>query len=107
MRVAIDAVGRLVVPKPLRDELGIGGPTELELTARDGVLELAVADVDARLEERDGTPVMIAPDTSVVIAAAAAWHESHDAAVAALDRPGVRLIGHVGFETTAALSRMP
>ena len=64
MRVAIDAVGRLVVPKPLRDELGIGGPTELELTARDGVLELAVADVDARLEERDGTPVITAPDAA-------------------------------------------
>lgn len=50
---------------------------------------------------------MIAPDTSVAIAAAAAWHEWHAAAVAALDRPDVRLIGHVAFETTAALSRMP
>ncbi len=35
-------MGRLVVPKALRAELGITGPTELEVTARDGVIELAV-----------------------------------------------------------------
>ena len=50
---------------------------------------------------------MIAPDSSVTIAAAAPWHVAHEAAVAALaaDRPS--LIAHVAFETTAALSRMP
>ena len=58
MRVAIDAVGRLVVPKSLRDELGLGGPTELDIVARDGVLELTVADSPAHVEERDGTPVI-------------------------------------------------
>jgi bifunctional DNA-binding transcriptional regulator/antitoxin component of YhaV-PrlF toxin-antitoxin module len=30
MRVAIDAVGRLLLPKPLRSELEITGATELE-----------------------------------------------------------------------------
>jgi AbrB family looped-hinge helix DNA binding protein len=60
MRIGIDAVGRLVLPKPLRDELGIAGPTELEVAARDGVIELAVADVPARVEERDGVPVIVA-----------------------------------------------
>jgi AbrB family looped-hinge helix DNA binding protein len=58
MRVAIDAVGRLVVPKPLRDELGISAATELELVARDGVLELSVADAAAHVEARGGTPVI-------------------------------------------------
>jgi predicted nucleic acid-binding protein len=50
---------------------------------------------------------VIAPDSSVTIAAAARWHVAHEAAVAALaaDRPS--LISHVAFETTAALSRMP
>jgi predicted nucleic acid-binding protein len=50
---------------------------------------------------------LIAPDSSVTIAAAAPWHVAHEAAVAALagDRPA--LIAHVAFETTAALSRMP
>jgi len=50
---------------------------------------------------------LIAPDSSVTVAAAASWHVAHDTATAALaaDQPG--LIAHVAFETTAALSRMP
>ena len=60
MRIAIDAAGRLVVPKALRDELGIGGPTELEAEARDGVIELAVADIPAQVEDRGGVPVIAA-----------------------------------------------
>ena len=59
MRIPIDAVGRLVVPKPLRSELGITGATELEVIARDGVIELAVADVPGWVEERDGDPVIV------------------------------------------------
>ena len=62
MKVAMDAVGRLVVPKPLRDELGIAGPAELEVVARDGVIELTIADVPARVEDRDGRPVIV-PDS--------------------------------------------
>jgi AbrB family looped-hinge helix DNA binding protein len=62
MRIAIDAAGRLVVPKALRDDLGIRGPTELEAQARDGVIELAVADVEARVEDRGGVPVLVADE---------------------------------------------
>ena len=50
---------------------------------------------------------MIAPDSSVAIAAAASWHEAHSTATEALAEGDVRLIAHVAFETTAALSRMP
>jgi AbrB family looped-hinge helix DNA binding protein len=42
MRTTIDAAGRLVVPKPLRDELGFAPGIELELDAVDGRLEVAV-----------------------------------------------------------------
>jgi AbrB family looped-hinge helix DNA binding protein len=59
MRVAIDGVGRLVIPKPLREELGVRGPTELELIAADGKLELTVADVPAHVEEHDGFPTIV------------------------------------------------
>lgn len=59
MRVAIDNVGRLVIPKPLREQLGVHGPTDLELTAADGRLELTVADVPAHVEDRDGLPVIV------------------------------------------------
>jgi len=42
MRTTIDAAGRLVVPKRLRDELGFSPGIELELAAVDGRLEVAV-----------------------------------------------------------------
>jgi predicted nucleic acid-binding protein len=50
---------------------------------------------------------MIAPDTSVVVAALASWHDAHAQARAVLRDQPVRLIGHVAFETTSTLSRMP
>jgi AbrB family looped-hinge helix DNA binding protein len=59
MRVAIDGVGRIVIPKSLREELGIDGPADLELTAADGRLELTVVDVPARVEEHDGFSVIV------------------------------------------------
>ena len=42
--------GRLVVPKPLREELGFAPGSELEVTAVDGHLEVAVPS-RVRLEE--------------------------------------------------------
>jgi predicted nucleic acid-binding protein len=50
---------------------------------------------------------VIAPDTSVTIAAAAPWHVAHATAVTALGAEPTSLIAHVAFETTAAMSRMP
>jgi len=50
---------------------------------------------------------VIAPDSSVVIAALAPWHEVHLLARAALAENEVKLPSHVAFETTSALSRMP
>jgi AbrB family looped-hinge helix DNA binding protein len=64
MRVAIDGVGRIVIPKPMRDALGIEGPTELELTEHDGALELTVPYIKAHLEDRDGFTVIV-PDEPV------------------------------------------
>ena len=42
MRTTIDAAGRLVIPKPLREQLGFVPGMELELDAVDGRLEVAV-----------------------------------------------------------------
>lgn len=42
MRTTIDMAGRLVVPKALREQLGFAAGSELEVTAVDGHLEVAV-----------------------------------------------------------------
>ncbi len=69
MRISIDAVGRLVVPKDVRETLGITGPAELDLTARDGLIELSVSDVPARVETRDGRPVIVVDEPMAPITA--------------------------------------
>lgn len=42
MRTTIDAAGRVVIPKPLRDQLGFTPGTELDVEAVDGRLEIVV-----------------------------------------------------------------
>ena len=59
MRTTIDKAGRIVIPKPMRDELGLAGGQEVEITARDGHLEVDVAPVRMRLADRDGAPAAI------------------------------------------------
>jgi predicted nucleic acid-binding protein len=49
---------------------------------------------------------LIAADTSVVVAAFASWHESHEPARRALDE-GARLIEHCALETYSVLTRLP
>jgi AbrB family looped-hinge helix DNA binding protein len=63
MRTTIDSAGRVVIPKPMRQELGLHGGQELEVSTRDGRIELDVPATPMRLEERDGvvTAVPVAP----------------------------------------------
>ncbi|MBI3068579.1 MAG: type II toxin-antitoxin system VapC family toxin [Betaproteobacteria bacterium] len=49
---------------------------------------------------------MKAADTSLVVAAFASWHESHEAARRALDG-GLRLVEHCALETHSVLTRLP
>ena len=49
MKVTIDKAGRLVVPKPLRDELHLAEGTTLEIRLRDGQLELEPVATPMRL----------------------------------------------------------
>jgi AbrB family looped-hinge helix DNA binding protein len=51
MRATIDAAGRLVVPKPLREQLGFAAGVELEMEAVDGRLEVSVP---SRVRVEDG-----------------------------------------------------
>lgn len=49
---------------------------------------------------------MKAADTSLVVAAFASWHQSHEAARQALDG-GLRLIEHCAVEAYSVLTRLP
>lgn len=49
---------------------------------------------------------MKAADTSLVVAAFASWHETHEAARRALDA-GLRLPEHCALETYSVLTRLP
>ena len=49
---------------------------------------------------------MKAADTSLVVAAFASWHESHEGARRVLDG-GLRLIEHCALETYSVLTRLP
>jgi AbrB family looped-hinge helix DNA binding protein len=51
MRVTIDKAGRIVVPKAMRDELGLTPDTPLDIEVVDGRLELSPPESSARLVE--------------------------------------------------------
>ena len=64
MQTTIDAAGRIVVPKPLRQELGLVPGQLLEIRASDGRLEVEVAPTPMRLEKR-GKGVVAVPETDL------------------------------------------
>jgi AbrB family looped-hinge helix DNA binding protein len=66
MEVTIDEYGRIVVPKSLRDRLGIGAGTELAIEEENGRLVLQPIPERAVLEERDGLLVSTAEVNSDV-----------------------------------------
>ena len=61
MRITIDASGRVVIPKSIRESLGLTGRRTIEIREREGVIEIEPAATAMRLEERNGHPVAV-PD---------------------------------------------
>lgn len=59
MKTTIDAAGRIVVPKRLRDELRLEPGQALEIAARDGRLEIEPQPTPMHLERRDGRLVAV------------------------------------------------
>lgn len=49
MKTAMDSAGRVVIPKPIRDRLGLVAGEPLELLERDGRLEIGPAPTPMRL----------------------------------------------------------
>ena len=52
MITTIDSAGRVVIPKALRDRLGLAAGETIELTEREGCIEIAAASTPMRLEAR-------------------------------------------------------
>jgi AbrB family looped-hinge helix DNA binding protein len=54
MKSAIDAAGRLVLPKPVREEVGLRAGDPVEITVRDGHIEIEPVPREVRITERSG-----------------------------------------------------
>jgi AbrB family looped-hinge helix DNA binding protein len=57
MRVTVDSAGRLVLPKKLRSRLALGRGGVVEVSERDGVIEIVPVPADVEVTEGDGGPV--------------------------------------------------
>jgi AbrB family looped-hinge helix DNA binding protein len=64
MKTTIDSSGRIVVPKSLRQALGLKPGQPLEIRARDGYLEIEIASTPMRLKKRDKGIVAV-PDAEL------------------------------------------
>jgi AbrB family looped-hinge helix DNA binding protein len=54
MKTTIDRAGRVVIPKSIRDELGLRGGEELDIALRDSRIEIQPNSRTVRLVKRDG-----------------------------------------------------
>lgn len=64
MKASIDSVGRIVVPKPLRDALGLTPGSTVDISRYGAGLQLLPAGRTARLVEEDG--VLVAAGDAVI-----------------------------------------
>ena len=66
MKSTIDAAGRIVVPKPLREALGLKAGLPLEIRAGDGCLEIEIAPTPMQLKMR-GKGVVAVPTAKLPV----------------------------------------
>ncbi len=59
MRTTIDPAGRIVVPKALRDAMGLTAGREIDVVFTDGRLEIEVAPADVTVDHSDGMPRLV------------------------------------------------
>jgi AbrB family looped-hinge helix DNA binding protein len=64
MRTTIDSAGRVVVPKAIREELGLKGGEVVEVTLRDGRVEIEPPLARMRLVDRGGL-LVAEPETAL------------------------------------------
>jgi AbrB family looped-hinge helix DNA binding protein len=64
MKATLDAAGRIVVPKALRQTLGLKPGQSLDIRAGDGRLEIEIVATPMQLKKR-GKGVVAVPDTKL------------------------------------------
>jgi len=69
MKTTIDAAGRVVIPKKLREEACLKPGMELDVRCTDGHIEIQPAEVPTHLEWRDGFLVAVADGPMPVLTA--------------------------------------
>lgn len=79
MRATIDAGGRVVVPKEVRERLGLRPGSQIQLTEVDGHLEIAPATTPVRLVEQNGTVVAV-PEVDLPVLTAEQVRDAIEAA---------------------------
>lgn len=62
MKTTIDRLGRVVVPKPIRERLQLRGGETLDVEERDGVVELRPAPAEVTIVETHEGPVVLPRD---------------------------------------------
>lgn len=75
MKTTIDAAGRIVVPKRLRDELRLEAGQALEIAAREGRLEIEPYATPMQLVRREGRLVAV-PDEPLPVLTASEVRET-------------------------------
>jgi AbrB family looped-hinge helix DNA binding protein len=71
MRTTIDRSGRIVVPKRLREELGLKGGEQLDVSVRDGRLEIERPRIGVTMEKR-GKGLVAVPERKLPVLTAEA-----------------------------------
>jgi AbrB family looped-hinge helix DNA binding protein len=59
MRTTIDSAGRLVVPKSIRDAMGLRAGRMVDLVFTDGRIEIELAAADVAVETGHGLPRLV------------------------------------------------
>lgn len=62
MRTTIDAAGRIVVPKSLREAMGLTAGRTIDMVFADGRIEIELAPVEVELETDGQLPRLVAAE---------------------------------------------